>query len=192
MPNPLDDWMPAFDVRERYAVRVHAPAALVYQTACDFDMQSIGIVKGIFWLRGKMMRAANVQRAPRGLIDELQTLGWGRLIERPGELYVGGAVCQPWLADVVFESIAPERFPSFAPPDRVKIAWTIECQARGANLTDLVSETRAVATDATARARFIPYWRWARFGIYSIRWVLLPAVRKQAEADYRRGAGMQT
>jgi hypothetical protein len=149
-------------------------------------MQSIGVVKGIFWLRGKMMGAAAVQREPRGLIDELRTLGWGCLVERPGELYVGGAACQPWNADVVFESIAPERFASFATPDRVKIAWTIECQSRGADVTELISETRAMATDDGARRRFLSYWRWARVGIYSIRWFLLPAIRKRAEAEYRR------
>jgi hypothetical protein len=42
-----------------------------------------------------------------------------------------------------------------------------------------------VATDAPARARFRRYWRWARFGIVSIRLLLLPAVRRAAERQWR-------
>lgn len=184
--SPLDEWIREFDAGERYAVTVRAPASIVYKSARDFDMQSIGVVKSIFWLRGKLMRATPVQRKPQGLIDEMRALGWACLVERPGVLYVAGAACKPWLANVVFTPIAPGQFKSFAEPDRVKIAWTIECQARGPELTDLISETRVLATDDAARGRFLAYWRWARVGIYSIRWLLLPAIRKRAETESRR------
>ena len=49
----------------------------------------------------------------------------------------------------------------------------------------LATETRAVATDAEARARFRRYWRWARFGIVAIRWFMLPAIRREAERAWR-------
>jgi len=67
----------------------------------------------------------------------------------------------------------------------VKIAWTLETQAIGPEHTRLASETRAVATNDDARARFKAYWRWARFGIVTIRWLLLPGIRSQAEARWR-------
>ena len=41
-----------------------------------------------------------------------------------------------------------------------------------------------VATDPDARQRFLRYWRWARFGIVLIRWLMLPAIRRQAEAEF--------
>jgi hypothetical protein len=48
----------------------------------------------------------------------------------------------------------------------------------------LAQETRAAATDETARTSFLRYWRWARFGIVSIRRLLLPAIRRAAEARW--------
>ena len=181
-PGPLDPFIPAPDARERFAVTVRAPAALVYDIACTFDMQSIWSVRTIFQMRERIMGSRPGVRVPRGLLDELEGLGWGCLVKRPGELFVGGAVCQPWLADVKFRAVPPEAFAAFAEPDLVKIAWTLETQSRGPTLTELRSETRVAATDEAARKRFLGYWRWARVGIYTIRWLLLPAVRRQAEA----------
>lgn len=189
MPSPLDGFMPAYDVRERHAVTVRAPAPLVYEVARAFDVQSLPLVQALFWLRGKFMGARPAPRMTRGFIEETRALGWECLLERPGELYVSGAACRPWLADVTFEGIPAERFPTFAEPDRVKIAWTIECHARGPALTELASETRALATDGEARRRFLQYWSWARFGIVAIRWLLLPAIRKRAEALHRVRGG---
>jgi len=186
MTSPLDEFIPEFDTRERYAVTVRAPAGVVYQVARRIDMQSVFLVGAIFWLRERMMGASASPRVARAFVDDAQTMGWGCLRERPGELFIAGAACQPWQANVVFTPIPPDGFRSFSDPDQVKIAWTIECQALGPVSTRLTSETRARATDAGARRRFLRYWRWARFGIFSIRWLLLPAIRKQAEAEYRR------
>ena len=109
-PSPLDEFIPAFDARERYAVTVRAPAHRVYEAAKAFDMQSIFLVRMIFTLRAKVMRATPVVRKARGFMEEMRSLGWGCLAERPGELFVAGATCQPWLADVTFTPVAPERF----------------------------------------------------------------------------------
>jgi len=188
MPSPLDPFIPAPDARERFAVTVRAPAALVYDVACAFDMQSIFAVRTIFRMRERIMGSRPGVRVPRGLVAELEELGWGCLLERPGELFVGGAVCQPWLADVKFRAVPPEKFAAFADPDLVKIAWTLETRSLGPSLTELSSETRVTATDDAARRRFLAYWRWARVGIYSIRWLLLPAVRRKAE-DIARATG---
>ncbi len=43
--------MPRFDVRERHTVTVRAPAPLVYQVAREIDVQSIPLVRAIFWAR---------------------------------------------------------------------------------------------------------------------------------------------
>ena len=80
-----------------------------------------------------------------------------------------------------FTAIPPAEFAAFQEPDLVKIAWTLEVESQGVASTLLSTETRAVATDATARRRFRRYWRWARFGIVAIRWLMLPAIRRQAE-----------
>jgi len=120
------------------------------------------------------------------MLRELLELGWGILVDQPGRLIVGGAACQPWKADVVFRPIAADRFARYDEPDHVKIVWTLEAEPVGPGLTRYASETRAVATDALARAKFRRYWRWARVGIVAIRLLLLPAVRREAERRWRR------
>jgi len=186
-PSLLDQFIPHPDVRKRHEIMIDAPAALVFEVACGFDMQSLAIVRALFWLRAKLLGARTATRRPRGLIADILAMGWERLSEEPGRYFVAGAVCQPWKADVVFTAIPPAEFAAFAAPDRVKIAWTIEAEPLGPALTRLATETRVVATDDRARAKF--RWYWLRVGIGSvlIRLLLMRAVLRQAEsAEIRR------
>lgn len=186
----LDRFMPQPDIRERHEELIRAPADLVFDVAMHFDLQSIPLVRAIFWLRGKLMGAAPAEpRVPQGFIAEVMGLGWGVLAQRRGREIVMGAAVQPWKADVKFRAIPAEQFAEFAEPDLVKIAWTLEAEPLGQELSRFASETRAVATDDAARARFLGYWRWARFGIVAIRWMMLPAVRREAERRYRERTG---
>jgi hypothetical protein len=181
-PALLDRFIPRPDVRERFETTIRAPAALVMQVATDFDMQSLPAVKAIFRLREALLGArADAPRQPQGILEETTRLGWGVLDEQPGRAVVCGARCQPWLADVKFSAIAPQEFAAYAQPDQVKIAWTLEAEEVADGVTRFAQETRVVATDAGARAKFRRYWRWARFGIIAIRLLLLPAVRREAE-----------
>jgi len=192
MRYPLDDFLPSPDIRERFQTTIRAPQALVMEVATSFDIQSIPLIRTIFWLRERLMRAAPAPpRQPQGILAETRSLGWGLLAEQPGALVICGAACQPWEADVGFTPVPADQFVAYAAPNRVKIAWTLEAEALGPAITRLAHETRAVATDAAARRRFLRYWRWARFGIITIRVLLLPAIRREAERRWatRQGAG---
>lgn len=189
-PLPLDRFVPSFDVRERFETTIRAPADLVMEVAAGFDMQSLPLVRAIFWLREKFMGGGlPTYRKPQGILEETKSLGWGLLAEQPGRLVICGARCQPWLANVKFSAIPPREFEGYAAPDQVKIAWTLEAEPLGPAQTRFAQETRAVATDEPARIKFRRYWRWARFGIIAIRLFMLPAVRRAAE---RRWAAKQT
>jgi hypothetical protein len=186
-PALLDRFVPVADVRERFETTVRAPAPLVLRVAAEFDMQSIAAVRAIIRLRELLLGTGRQpRRRPQGIVAETTSLGWGMLDERPDAI-VCGARCQPWLADVRFRPLAPDRFASYAAPGEVKIAWTLEVEEIAPGLTRLAQETRAVATDAAARRRFLRYWRWARFGIVGIRLLLLPAVRRAAERQWTVG-----
>jgi hypothetical protein len=186
MPSPLDPYIPRPDVRERFHTIIRAPAALVMDTACTLDLQSLPLVRGIFWLRAVLMRAQHREpRAPQGLLAEMLSLGWSPLVREEG-LIVCGAACQPWRADAEFTPIATAAFASYDVPNEVKIAWTLETEALGPTTTRFSHETRVVATDEEARIRFRQYWRWARFGIIAIRLLLMPAVRRTAERRWPR------
>jgi hypothetical protein len=150
--------------------------------AANFNFQSLAGVRALIWLRERLLGAPHsAAREPMGLLAETAKMGWGVLADEPGRVLVRGALCQPWRADVVFTPIPPGGFAAFAEPDLVKIAWTLEAEALGPTTTRFAHETRAVATDAAARAKFMRYWRWARFGIVGIRLLLMPAIRRAAE-----------
>jgi hypothetical protein len=94
-PPPLDRFISAPDIRERFETTIKAPGAMVMETAANFDMQSLPAVRAIFWLRDKVMRASPaLERNQQGLLAEMQELGWGVLAEEPGRLIVCGAACQ--------------------------------------------------------------------------------------------------
>ena len=110
---------------------------------------------------------------------------------QPERFVACGARCQPRGAEEVFTANEPPAFASWAEPDQVKIAWTLEAEEVAPAMTRFAHETRAVATDAGSRAKFLRYWRWARFGIVAIRLLMLPAVRRAAEKRWatERGVG---
>lgn len=190
MPAILDLFIPRPDARERQETTVRAPAELVLETARDFDLQSLPLVRAIFRLRAIAMGARDrPDRTGQGMIGELLGLGWERLIEEPGRFFVAGAACRPWHADVVFEPIAAQGFAGYAEPDRVKVAWTLEAEALGPAVTRFATETRAVATDDQARRKFRRYWRRIRLGVLAIRWLLLRGLRRQAESRWRARGG---
>jgi len=165
---------------------VHAPPDVVFAVAREFDIQSIPLIRFIFWLRAKLLGAkVTAGWRSEGLVAETLAMGWGTLVEQPGRIYIAGAACEPWQADVRFTPIAPGEFLRYAEPHRVKIAWTLEADTLAPGLTRFATETRAVATDGEARRKFLRYWRKFGIGIVAIRWLLLPRVRREAERRAR-------
>ncbi len=184
--SPLDAFLPSPDVREHHRITVRAPASFVYEACRVFDMQSVFLVRATFRLRALLLGAADAQGwKSDGLFTDVRRMGWGILVDEPPHLFVAGANCQPWRADVRFTPRSGD-IRTFAAPEQVKIAWSLEVEASGPEECRLHTETRAQATDAAAHRRFMRYWRWARFGIIGIRLLLLPAIRREAEARYRR------
>jgi hypothetical protein len=68
----------------------------------------------------------------------------------------------PWEANPVFRALPPSEFAAFNVPGFVKIAWTLRADPTGDHESVFRTETRAVATDASARARFRRYWASSR------------------------------
>lgn len=184
MGESMDRFLPAFDVRERHETLVRAPSSLAFETAERFKLESIALVRAIFWLRSKFM-GAHYQPLQKGLIEEMLGLGWSKLAYTPGRELVMGSATQPWIADVKFRTIPADEFAEFSEPGFVKIAWTIEAEPLGPALTRLATETRVLASDEDARAKFRPYWRKFRLGIILIRRLALAAIRKEAERRHR-------
>lgn len=178
----LDRFIPVYDVVERHHIRVAAPAATVLAAACEQDLLQSGLTHAIFRAREVVMGAAPDDRSrPSGLLATTLSLGWGVLAEAPGRQIVVGAVTRPWEANVTFRPLPPEEFAAYSQPGDVKIVWTLRADPLGADDSMFRTETRAVATDSIARARFRKYWAFVSPGIAAIRRLSLRPLKREAE-----------
>jgi hypothetical protein len=182
----LDRFMPRYDVVERHRIRVAAPADLTLRAACEQDLFHIPLIRAIFKAREIALGARPDDRPrPRGLLVETLALGWGVLAEVPGREIVVGAVTKPWEPNVTFRAVPPEDFAAFAEPGYVKIAWTLRTDPLDGGASLFRTETRAMATDAAARARFLRYWTFASPGIALIRRLSLRPLKRESERRAR-------
>jgi hypothetical protein len=125
------------------------------------------------------------RRRPRGLLAEVQALGWGVLAEAPGREIVVGGVTKPWEANPVFRAVPPDEFLAFSEPDCVKIVWTLRADPVGAAGSIFRTETGVITTDPAARAKFRLYWSCLSPGIILIRWMSLRPLKADAERRAR-------
>ena len=184
----LDRFMPVYDVVERHEIRVAAPAAVTLDAARSVELQASPLVRAIIKAREVLLGATPDERPhPRGLLAEVQSIGWGVLADVPDREVVVGAVTQPWQANVTFHALPPDRFAAFNEPGFVKIAWTIRAEPIAETQSVFRTETRAVATDPESRSRFRRYWSLFSPGIIAIRWALLRPVKAEAERRAREG-----
>jgi hypothetical protein len=178
----LDRFIPRYDIVERHQIRVNAPAAMTLAAAREQDLFGLPFVRAIFKAREIVLGATPDNRTqPRGLVATVQALGWGILAEVPDRELVAGAVTQPWEANVTFHALPPEQFAAFSQPGFVKIVWTLRADPLGEESSIFRTETRAIATDATARARFRRYWAFVSPGIALIRRLSLQPLKRDAE-----------
>jgi hypothetical protein len=185
----LDIFMPNYEVVDRHSVQIAAPADVVMAAASETNIEKSSLVRTIFKGR-EFILGSEGDRAipPRGLLAEVQSMGWRVLAELPGREIVMGAVTKPWEPNPVFIGLAPDEFRKFQAPGYVKIAWTLRADAAGASEAVFRTETRAVATDAESRRRFRRYWSFLSPGIVAIRRIMLPAVKAEAERRFRTKA----
>jgi hypothetical protein len=123
------------------------------------------------------------------MLAEVQSLGWVVLHEIPDREVVVGALTKPWEANVTFRPIPASEFAAFQEPNYIKIVWTLRADAIAADASIFRTETRAVATDPRARAKFRRYWAFLSPGVTLIRWASLRPLKAEAE---RRARGQLT
>lgn len=188
----LDRFMPVSEIVERHHVRVSAPADITFAAACDQDLMALPVVQTIFKAREVLLGSEpDTTSRPRGLLALTKSIGWGVLAEVPDREVVMGAVTQPWEANVVFRPLPPTEFTAFNEPGYVKIVWSLRADPVDANASIFRTETRAIATDATARARFRRYWSFLSPGIILIRWASLGPLKRRAHAAFHGGKVMK-
>lgn len=176
----LDEFMPVCDVADRHAIDITAPPDVTLAAAKEQRLDSSRIIRGLFAARQLILRGRQAASPSQGLLEAMKAIGWSVLAERPGREIVLGAATRPWDASPVFRPVPPEGFAAFSEPDLVKIVWTLRADPAPGGTT-FRTETRAVATDAAARAKFRRYWSLLSPGIIAIRLTMLPALKAAAE-----------
>jgi len=178
----LDKFMPRYEIAGRHKIRVAAPAEVTFSAAAEADLESSGLVRGIFKGREWILRSKPENRVrPRGLLAQTRSLGWCVLAEEPGREIVMGCATKPWEPNPVFRALLPNEFAAFHEPGYVKIVWTLRADPIGSSESVFRTETRAIATDPIARRKFRRYWSFLSPGIILIRSAILPAVKREAE-----------
>ena len=197
----LDRFMPTYEIAERHHTRILAPAAVTLAAARELELFQMPIARALFAARERLLGAVPADRSRRrGLLADATAIGWVILDEIPDREIVVGAVTKPWEPNVTFRSIPPDEFAAFAEPDYVKIAWTLRADPINDMMSIFRTETRAVATDPAARAKFRRYWSFLSPGIIIIRWAALlgplkgAAIRRAwtGHARRRRARGTET
>ncbi len=178
----LDRLIPRYDVCERHHIDVDAPADVTFAAAKQMRLDSSRMIRGIFKARELILRAAeDTTPHPKGLLDELTSIGWGIIGATSGRELVLGAATKPWEPNPVFRTIPAAEFASFAEPDYVKIAVTLRVDPRDDGGSTFFTETRAVATDAGARKKFRLYWALLSPGIILIREAMVRELPRAAD-----------
>jgi len=184
----LDRFMADYEVAERHELRVRAPADVTFLAARDLDLSRSSIVRAIFAGRSLLMGAGQGgDDGPAPLLEKVLALGWGILAEVPGRKVVLGAVTKPWNANVVFESLEPDKFAAFDRPGYAKIGWTLEAEGVDAETSIARTETRVATTDPESRERFRRYWAAVSPGVRLIRRQMLRVLRRDAQRMWHAG-----
>ena len=185
----LDQFIPDPEIAEHHKIDVNAPADIVMATAKEMEFLKSPVIRAIVKVRELALGGEpDTREHPGKLIDQMQSIGWVILAERPGREIVLGAVTQPWVAAPVFRSIPSSEFRDFAEPGYVKIVWTLAADPIDEARSTFHTETRACTTDADARRRFRNYWSFVAPGVEVIRLAMLSPLRRAAEQRAGRQA----
>jgi hypothetical protein len=179
-------FLPTYEVAEHHQITVAAPASLTYGSAMDMSLNQSPLIRAIFRGREIVMRVrTRAPFPPGGVVDQMRTMGWGVLAERPEREIVLGAITQPWRGNVVFRPLPPKEFAAFNQPGYVKILVSIAADPVSDSTSRFRIETWVVTTDPTSRAKFRRYWSVFSPGIVLIRRVAVTLVKKESERRYR-------
>ena len=171
-----DEYLPAYDVVMRHAVRVPAPAPAVWAALHRPTSGAPGTC-------ARCSRSEGLRR-PRGgqrlTLDRLVRGGFIPLGERAGREIALGLIGRFWLLSGGRVTSTAEEFRHFARPAHAKVVWTFTVEAEGPAITRLVTETRVQCLDAASRRRFGLYWLVVRPFSGLIRHAMLRAVAREA------------
>ena len=113
------------------------------------------------------------------LVSTPEKPGFAVLADEPPRAVVVGAIGKVWRRDIPFVHLAPDAFASFAEPDFVKVAWSIDVAPLLDDECRVTIEVRVDATDERAWKKFRRYFRVIGVGSHFIRRSLLASLARE-------------
>jgi len=182
-PSRLDRFLPRYDAVEHHEIGVDAPVAAAWAAARGLDLARSPVVAALLAVRGIPGMLTGKRTIPRHVgLDAIVANGFVVLAEDPPHELVLGVVGRFWQPTSGIRSVTADEFDDFDEPGFAKGVWNFAVRADGPDRSVVATETRVHCTDATARRRFLRYWRL--IGPFSalIRVLLLRSIARAARA----------
>jgi hypothetical protein len=177
----LDEFVPAWQFRERHTIRIAAPPARVFEAVRSVRASEISLFNTLTWIRrgGRKLPESILNAGDSApLLDVATQSGFIYLAdEAPRELVVGTAVLAPREGRGV---LTPDMFRSRLPPGFALAAMNFLITPDGPDASLVSTETRVFANSSYSRRRFAGYWRTIYPGSALIRMMWLRAIRRRA------------
>jgi hypothetical protein len=184
----LDEYLPAWDVREAHSVWLPTTApSQAFGAFRALTPLELPLFRRLLWVRALPARIVGRQgvspdaRSP--LLEGLLAEGFVLLDERPDEQLMLGAVGKFWKPDggSFVDIDGRDEFKRFDALGYAKaaIGFWVSDEEHGCCFN---TETRVLATDEASRRRFALYWRLISPASGAIRSSWLRAVRRRSEA----------
>ncbi len=175
----IDDFLPAYDVREQHRTKVHASVDEVYAAVRQLDISQSKLTQLLFRLRG-LPTSANSS------LDDFLKMRFILLGERPNEELLLGLVGRFWTISGKLRRLDSEGYQKFNEQGYAKAAWNFSLSRQPDGIVLLETETRVYCMDDASRRQFRLYW--LLIGAFSglIRRDVLQAVKRNAERLHSR------
>lgn len=179
----LDEFLPKHHFNEFHFTKVQAAPAAVYGAVKQVTAREIRLFRALTWIRsphfGKVPESILAPPPDSPVIDVALRSGFQLLAEFPPQEIVFGMV--QGRPPYAVTDPTPQDFKDLQRPGYVKIAMNFHVSQASKGWSTLSTETRILATDATARRRFGRYWRVIHPGSALIRVMWLRAIKSRAE-----------
>jgi len=146
----IDRFLPRWDVREHHEIKIQTAPEEAFQAIMNLDLGRSRIIRILFAARGLSGKKSMT-------LEGLTAVGFVVLGDDPPTELVLGLVGKFWRMRGGLRKVGAEDFVSFVDPGLVKAARNFRVeQADGGS--SVSTETRVLATDASAQRSFRLYW----------------------------------
>lgn len=158
----IDEFLPAWQFRERHERVIRAEPARIAAELPRVDYADSTVIGALFALRALPARLRHGRDAAAALapgpLGEFFARAFLRLRDAGEHGLVIGAVGEFWRAAGGIRVVAPADFAADRTPGCARLAWAFDYERLAVGRTRVITETRIACNDAAALARMRIYW----------------------------------